>query len=117
MRQKFWCREHIISKLKCNWKLTTDQSVTGSVDFNKFIEKFDHKMVYTIYPGRLFYGVQLLLDEPKVKVGEIINLKIITEPTSTCRRKQNSTVNFFGHRDFRQQDIKNITKIEQTNFV
>ncbi|CAI4874864.1 ADS_G0012360.mRNA.1.CDS.1 [Saccharomyces cerevisiae] len=94
MRQKFWCREHIISKLKCNWKLTTDQSVTGSVDFNKFIEKFDHKMVYTIYPGRLFYGVQLLLDEPKVKVGEIINLKIITEPTSTCRRKQNSTVNF-----------------------
>lgn len=94
MRQKFWCREYIISRLKCNWKLTTDQSVRGSVDFNKFIEKFDHKMVHTIYPGRLFFEVQLFLDEPKVKVGKRINLKILAEPTSICRKKQNSIINF-----------------------
>ncbi|QID83726.1 hypothetical protein GRS66_006202 [Saccharomyces pastorianus] len=94
MRQKFWCREHIISRLKCNWKLTTDQSVTGSVDFNKFIEKLDHKMVSTIYTGKLFFGVQLLIDNPEVKVGERTNLKILADPTSTCRRKQNSAINF-----------------------
>ncbi|EJS42210.1 trs120p [Saccharomyces arboricola H-6] len=94
MRQKFWCREHIVSGLKCNWRLTTDRSVTGSLDFNKFIEKFDHKMVSTIYTGRLFFEVQLLIDKPKVKVGERASLRILTEPTNTCRRKQTSTINF-----------------------
>lgn len=94
MRQKFWCREHIISRLKCNWKLTTDQSVTGSVDFNKFIEKFDQKMVSTIYTGKLSFEVQLLIDRPEIRIGERTNLRIVAEPTNTCRRKQNSTINF-----------------------
>ncbi|CAI4059188.1 TRAPPII-specific subunit TRS120 SKDI_04G6160 [Saccharomyces kudriavzevii IFO 1802] len=94
MRQKFWCREHIISRLKCNWKLTTDQSVTGSVDFNKFIEKFDQKMVSTIYTGKLSFEVQLLIDRPEIRIGERTNLRIVAEPTNTCRRKQNATINF-----------------------
>lgn len=35
-----------------------------------------------------------MIDKPEVKVGERTNLKILAEPTSTCRRKQNSALNF-----------------------
>lgn len=76
MRESFWCREYIFDKLKCDWKFFHDNSISGSVDFRKFLEKFDSKMVSTIYKGKSPFNIQLKTNKTSVEVGDDVKLTL-----------------------------------------
>lgn len=81
MREKFWCREHILSRLKCNWTLSTDPSLIGSIDFAQFMDKFDSRMVATMYSSISPYHIELRLDRNNVNMGQTIHARVNVQPT------------------------------------
>lgn len=81
MREKFWCREHILSRLKCNWILSTDSSLKGSIDFTQFVDKFDSRMVATMYSGKSPYYIELRLDRNNINMGQTIHATVSVKPT------------------------------------
>ncbi|SMN19635.1 similar to Saccharomyces cerevisiae YDR407C TRS120 One of 10 subunits of the transport protein particle (TRAPP) complex of the cis-Golgi which mediates vesicle docking and fusion [Maudiozyma saulgeensis] len=81
LREAFWCREYILERLQCNWNFFHDNNLSGSVDFRKFLEKFDSKMVSTIYKGKSLFTVKLTADNTTVSIGSNIKLSVHLENT------------------------------------
>ncbi|CDH17657.1 related to Trafficking protein particle complex II-specific subunit 120 [Zygosaccharomyces bailii ISA1307] len=82
MREKFWCREHILSRLRCNWTLSTDDSVKGMVNFRQFVEKFDTRMILSLYEAKSPYHIDLSIDKRSVAKGQSLNAVVKVSPTS-----------------------------------
>lgn len=82
MREKFWCREHILSRLQCNWTLSTDDSVEGTVNFRQFVEKFDARMLSSLYEAKSPYHIFLSIDKRTVAKGQPVNAVVRVSPTS-----------------------------------
>ncbi|GMM58736.1 Trs120 protein [Maudiozyma humilis] len=76
MREAFWCREYLLSGLQCNWKFFHDSNLSGAVDFRKFLEKFDSKIVSTIYKGKSLFSVKLSLESTEVTSGDMVRLTV-----------------------------------------
>ncbi|AET40206.1 TRAPPII-specific subunit TRS120 Ecym_5457 [Eremothecium cymbalariae DBVPG len=73
LRIKFWCREYILSRLKCQWEINSD---IGSVDFRSFIPKLDDSFINIIYRGgRTPYKLELTTPKSKVSIGEEISIQ------------------------------------------
>ncbi|EDO14417.1 hypothetical protein Kpol_218p2 [Vanderwaltozyma polyspora DSM 70294] len=68
MRVNFWCREYVINNLNCLWNLSTG-NLSGDVNFRQFVEKFDPKMVNSIYKGCSQFDLNLSLSEREVNIG------------------------------------------------
>lgn len=83
MRETFWCREHILSKLRCQWHLSRDPTKTGLVDFRQFLDKFDERMVAIMYANRLPYHVELEVDKSIINKGTTIRVKATITPTQS----------------------------------
>ena len=81
LREAFWCREYILEKLSCHWNFFHDSNLIGSVDFRKFLEKFDSKMVSTIYKGKSLFTVKLTCDNTTVSIGANLKLTVHLENT------------------------------------
>ncbi|QLQ78274.1 hypothetical protein HG537_0A05210 [Torulaspora globosa] len=86
MREKFWCREHILSHLQCQWHLTKDPTVTGKVDFRQFLDKFDDQMVTNLYTHRLPYLVDLTIDQFKIPRNQSILATVKITPTHSTHQ-------------------------------
>lgn len=86
MRERFWCRDHILSHLTCHWSLTTDNSTRGNVNFSQFFEKFDSKMVSSLYEAKSPYYIDLFIDKRSVTAGESVNASVRINPTSLADR-------------------------------
>lgn len=84
MREKFWSREHVLSHLICNWKLSADTCINGTVDFSQFLDKFDSRMVAVLYHPTSFCRISVVIDKNKVAVGEQIEAKISVTPTTAA---------------------------------
>ncbi|CCH58472.1 hypothetical protein TBLA_0A06800 [Henningerozyma blattae CBS 6284] len=80
MREKFWCREYIMSRLSCHWQLSSNDDNYGIVNFKQFISKFDSRMVNTIYNGRLPFDIKIDIDENTVTMGDQVQIKVKTMP-------------------------------------
>lgn len=81
MREAFWCREYLLTGLKCNWKFFHDSNLSGAVDFRKFLEKFDQKMVATIYKGKSLFSLHLTVENLEVSAGDNVRLTVTLENT------------------------------------
>lgn len=90
MRETFWCREHVLSKLHCQWHLSRDPTKTGVVDFRQFLDKFDERMVSIMYANKLPYHVELELDKCTIEKGQSLCVKATVTPTQS---RQSSTRN------------------------
>ncbi|GAV54014.1 hypothetical protein ZYGR_0AK05160 [Zygosaccharomyces rouxii] len=82
MRERFWCRQHILSRLSCNWVLTTDPSIKGTVNFPQFFERFDPKMVSSLYEAKYPYHIDLSIDKSSVAKGQCVKAVVKVSPTS-----------------------------------
>ncbi|CAR28023.1 ZYRO0D12012p [Zygosaccharomyces rouxii] len=82
MRERFWCRQHILSRLSCDWILTTDASIKGTVYFPQFLERFDPKMVSSLYEAKSPYHIDLSIDKRSVTKGECVNAVVKVSPRS-----------------------------------
>ncbi|GCE97849.1 hypothetical protein ZYGM_002912 [Zygosaccharomyces mellis] len=82
MRERFWCREHILSRLSCNWTLSNNPCIKGTVNFPQFFEKFDPKMVFSLYEAKLPYRIDFSIDKHNVTRGECVNTLVKVSPTS-----------------------------------
>lgn len=83
MRETFWCREHVLSKLHCEWQLTNDPTKTGLVDFRQFLDKFDERMVAIMYANKLPYQVDLKLEHSTVLKGKCVRAMASVTPTQS----------------------------------
>ena len=83
LREQFWCREYILDRLKCRWNFFHDVDLNGSIDFRKFLEKFDSKMVSTLYKGKSLFTVKLSADNTTVNIGDNLKLGVHLENTRT----------------------------------
>lgn len=83
IREKFWCRENILKKLNCTWELRSKESISGKVNFGQFINKFDARMVTTIYTGRLPFEIKIDINNEKPHVGDQLSVKVNTIPINT----------------------------------
>lgn len=90
MREKFWCREHILSRLKCSWSLSANSSITGIVDFSQFMDKFDSRMVSIMCNTASFCHISLSIDKKETVRGQKIQAEISVEP-STLTKSNAST--------------------------
>ena len=76
-------QEYVLSRLKCSWNLSTDNSTVGTVGFRKYIERLDSRMVTTLYQGRSLFEIQLAISDQKVSVGERVTIKATLNPLKT----------------------------------
>lgn len=81
MREKFWCKEHILSHLRCRWHLAKDPAITGEVDFRQFLDKFDDLMVTNLYADRSPYLVDLAIDQTKITRNQSVHARVTITPT------------------------------------
>lgn len=79
MRREFWCREYILSRLKCHWKII-NSPLQGIVDFHQYLNKFDDRIVSLINPGKDAYKIELKTTTPNPIIGEFFKLtaKVLT---------------------------------------
>lgn len=92
LRENFWVREYLLERIRCTWELTTDSSVTGEVDFRKFLDPLDNKIVSIIYPGSSKFYVHLSVEDPILKVGDMIEINISVEPILHKQHSMKSSV-------------------------
>lgn len=83
LREQFWCREYILDRLKCRWNFFHDGDSNGYIDCRKFLEKFDSKMVSTLYKGKSLFTVKLHTDNTTVNIGDDLKLGVHLENTRT----------------------------------
>ncbi|KAG0667912.1 hypothetical protein C6P45_005235 [Maudiozyma exigua] len=83
LREQFWCREYILDRLKCRWNFFHDVDLNGSIDVRKFLEKFDSKMVSTLYKGKSLFTVKLFANNTTVNIGDNLKLGVQLENTRT----------------------------------
>lgn len=87
MREKFWCREYILSNLRCQWHLSKDPNVGGRVDFRHFLDKFEDPMVSSVYADRLPYLVDLRVDKNEVEKNSPVQAKVTITSTHSKQVK------------------------------
>ncbi|CCD22576.1 TRAPPII-specific subunit TRS120 NDAI_0A04190 [Naumovozyma dairenensis CBS 421] len=89
MRESFWFKEYLLSRLKGSWKLSTDKSITGTVDFGKFIEKIDAKMVSVACKGKSSFDIKMTMEKTNVKIGD--STEIVVEIQTNTKDRLNKT--------------------------
>ncbi|CCK69551.1 TRAPPII-specific subunit TRS120 KNAG_0C04490 [Huiozyma naganishii CBS 8797] len=87
VRERFWCREYILDRLKCKWHFSHDKNVGGLVDARKFLDVFDNNIVAALYEGKFPYHINVNLDKESLKVGEHLKATVNVSPV-----KDNSTL-------------------------
>lgn len=87
MREKFWCKEYILSHLQCRWQLAKDPTTSGEVDFRQFLDKFDDLMVRNLYVDRSPYLVDLSVDKNNVARNQPVLAKVTITPTQARKAK------------------------------
>lgn len=101
MREGFWCREHILERIKCTWEFSTDSTVKGEVDFRKYLEKFDPRIVGNFYKGKYPFSLKLYSEQPRSTVGKAIKVGCKISPMNMKFKPKSSNgdktaiVNFF----------------------
>ncbi|KAL3232155.1 Uncharacterized protein RNJ44_04071 [Nakaseomyces bracarensis] len=89
MREGFWCREHILERIKCTWEFSTDSSVKGEVDFRKYLEKFDPRIVGNFYKGKYPFSMKLYSEQQKSTVGKSIKIGCKILPMNLVSKSKN----------------------------
>lgn len=81
MREKFWCREHILNRLKCTWDTALNEHTEGSVEFRQFVEKLDKQVISLVYPPSNVFDIKVSASETTVKVGTPVRLNVTVNTT------------------------------------
>lgn len=69
---RFWCREHILSNLNCDWKLNSD---SGIVNFRTFIPKLENPAITTLTREAMSpYNLYFDVFKTKISVGSEVEL-------------------------------------------
>ncbi|AMD22512.1 HHL258Wp [Eremothecium sinecaudum] len=111
LRIRFWCRERILSNLKCHWTIKSD---SGYVNFRSFMPKLEHTTINTICRwARYPYKLQLSTSESKIPEGD--RFTVAANVDSNYYGKESKTISiqfqFFERRTGKQIPAMNTVLI------